>query len=618
MWLRGAEWESVNMASQKTISRLFFALFLCLLYSRSCAVAQTVVADTGIIVTHSAAAVNKPPTVAFVTAHEQMPDSPATVEFEISASDADGAVRLVTLYLLGNGAPRVLGMMPPPFRLIVTNLVTHGGRLMAVAEDNLGLTNSVSLDFTMRGPPGDEIERPYLLTGESARILANNAEATRQNWDASDRTLWWEWIAPTNGFVYVSTIGSTYDTILHLGTNMFDYPPLLREWNDDWHGDSPSSMLKFEATGGRKYFFCAGSIATDETGDLRMQMDFHRTREGTEPPPLNDLYVNRRMVEGTNTVMDVSNIGATGEPSEPRHCGFAAANSVWFGWKAPFTGELFLGTTNSTFDPRISFYRPHPEINKLIILSQSDDRLGFESGLHVRVTAEQEYVICLDGFAGQTGSGQMRLVLSPPVAAQSAPENDAFENATRITGPLFNRLARTAGATTQAGEPKAIDVANQFSVWWFWEAEKAVPVHASVVGAAELRVYQGRELESLQAVASVRAPRRPESPIQKRFCRFQAVPGQRYYFLVASRVGASNLDFAFREMTELIPFELSASPGAEGQFQLGLVSSHVNSTIEWSADFATWRPLVNLPAGTNKINVPRPGEKFFLRGLTFE
>ena len=54
--------------------------------------------------------------------------------------------------------------------------------------------------------------------------------------------------------------------------------------------------------------------------------------------PANNMFANRLVITGTNIVVTGSSVGATRETSEPYHAGYPGGASVWWSWRAPFSG----------------------------------------------------------------------------------------------------------------------------------------------------------------------------------------------------------------------------------------------------------------------------------------
>ena len=72
--------------------------------------------------------------------------------------------------------------------------------------------------------------------------------------------------------------------------------------------------------------------------------------------PANDLFANRTVITGTNSVATGSNVGATWEAGEPYHAGNSGGASVWWLWTAPFSGFVTISTAGSSLDTLLGVY----------------------------------------------------------------------------------------------------------------------------------------------------------------------------------------------------------------------------------------------------------------------
>src|SRR5215471_2752471 len=67
----------------------------------------------------------------------------------------------------------------------------------------------------------------------------------------------------------------------------------------------------------------------------------------SDPSVPNDCFQNTLVISGQWGSTNASNVGATAQPGEPAHGGFAASNSIWFKWIAPEDGEVTFDTMGS-------------------------------------------------------------------------------------------------------------------------------------------------------------------------------------------------------------------------------------------------------------------------------
>jgi hypothetical protein len=90
--------------------------------------------------------------------------------------------------------------------------------------------------------------------------------------------------------------------------------------------------------------------------------------------PFADRVVDRGQISGASGSGTGSNVGASLEPSEPRHGSRPGGRSVWISWTAPSDGLATFSTAGSSFDTVLAIYaydrelrgdgigprRPHP------------------------------------------------------------------------------------------------------------------------------------------------------------------------------------------------------------------------------------------------------------------
>jgi hypothetical protein len=135
-------------------------------------------------------------------------------------------------------------------------------------------------------PPHDNRRSPRTLTGFPTRFAASTRLATVQAGEpgfstgAPDRsdylrwmhhTIWYAWRAPSTGSFTVSTLGSSFDTVV----NVFDLSrgTWLASNDDCIGGPTPfDSCATFAGTVGRQYLFQFGGFRYGAMGDLKITL----------------------------------------------------------------------------------------------------------------------------------------------------------------------------------------------------------------------------------------------------------------------------------------------------------------------------------------------------------
>jgi hypothetical protein len=227
--------------------------------------------------------------------------------------------------------------------------------------------------------------------------------------------------------------------------------------------------------------------------------------------PVNDDFVNRTPITGTNVTVTGTLASATGETGEPFLPGISSGQTAWWSWTAPTNGDLTLSVVGTNFNPLVTVYLGNtlPALalvasnNYLICYSDGD------CGCHWRmrdqimfhVTAGQQYQFDVDSpimtdAAYPPGEGIVLITpgMSPAqtldgltfttniapgdfVSLQlqftAAPTNDNFANRTKLTGARTSINANNYAASDEPGEPDKMGNPGGSSIWYTWTAPSA-------------------------------------------------------------------------------------------------------------------------------------------------
>jgi len=153
-------------------------------------------------------------------------------------------------------------------------------------------------------------------------------------------SVWWSWVAPSNGVVKLESLGSGFPTYLDVYTGNSLTNLVQRSVGYDW--------VTFEASAGSSYQIRLGSDGVVGFGGSYL-LSLHQL-----PPPLNDAFSNRIRLIGTPAVVTGDTLGATFEPGEPGHG--TARRSAWWSWTAPRNGSVRIADKGSSPAARIDVY----------------------------------------------------------------------------------------------------------------------------------------------------------------------------------------------------------------------------------------------------------------------
>src|SRR5262249_20123354 len=88
------------------------------------------------------------------------------------------------------------------------------------------------------------------------------------------------------------------------------------------------------------------------SGNIQLRLDLG----AVFPVPINDNFVNRIPLTGSNIATNWSNVGATYEPGEPEPLVTLGGKSVWWSWTAPASGGVTLTASNNLLDTLVCVY----------------------------------------------------------------------------------------------------------------------------------------------------------------------------------------------------------------------------------------------------------------------
>jgi hypothetical protein len=152
------------------------------------------------------------------------------------------------------------------------------GTTYRIAVDSSG--GSVGDAVLNINPPGNDLfTNRYVLTGTTGSTngytIAASKEGTNETahaFEVGGKSIWYRWVAPTNGFVDFNTKGSSFDTLLAVYTNSImtaSNIPVAANDDDAQGGGLQTSRLWFYAKAGTNYDIAIDGFGGD-VGDVKL------------------------------------------------------------------------------------------------------------------------------------------------------------------------------------------------------------------------------------------------------------------------------------------------------------------------------------------------------------
>ncbi|KPK37530.1 MAG: hypothetical protein AMJ65_14340 [Phycisphaerae bacterium SG8_4] len=243
--------------------------------------------------------------------------------------------------------------------------------------------------------------------------------------------IWYCYTASCTGDVTVSLAGSSYDTMLAVYNGCECYPVSgdLIECNDDANMGYQSEIT-FAAVAGNQYLIEIGGYGS-ETGQGVLNISC----EGAPPPPSSkDDCINARGVgDVTNLPFDTTDATFDG----PGLC--MTSPNIWFRYTASCTGEASVSLMGSSFDTKLAAYNGiHCYPTHSDLLACNDDyNFTYQSQVFFMVTAGNQYLIEVGGYASETGQGLLTISCEGTTSADKPDLGDAPDS-TNNSGKIIS------------------------------------------------------------------------------------------------------------------------------------------------------------------------------------
>ena len=360
-----------------------------------------------------------------------------------------------------------------------------------------------------QAPDNDYFANRLAFPAGVPRVRDNNVGTTKEPgernhaFNAGGKSVWWSWVAPSNGLYRLDTTGSAFDTLLAVYTgSALNALTLIGEHDGDPADNFFVSRVQFQAIGGTEYQFAVDGYQ-GVSGDVVLNLA--AVVPGGVGIAANDNFAQRIAFLGQTNQVTASTVGATKETSELNHGGNAGGHSVWWSWISPISGPVTLSTTNSSFDTTLAVYTG-TSLGVLSLVAGNDDldaAFGvYQSTVTFPAVAGVAYQIAVDGHGSAVGAVVLTLTQPTPEVVGG---NDLFANRFLIIGQDKSVIGANTNATKEAGEPKHAGNRGGRSIWWRWVAPASTPVTIDTTGSSFdtlLAVYTGNEVNVLTLVAA--------------------------------------------------------------------------------------------------------------------
>jgi len=244
----------------------------------------------------------------------------------------------------------------------------------------------------------------------------------------SSPNIWYRYAAAGSGEVTVSLAGSEFDTLLAVYAGIGCYPQssAMIECNDDF-GNSLSSQITFQGTGGEEYLIEVGGYNPDEfgTGVITISSE-------TKPPAgsKDDCEFARPIGDVDNVPFDTTDSTFDG----PGLC--LTSPNLWYCYTAGCTGDVTVSLLGSSFDTMLAVYRGcecYPTQDDMI--ECNDDAAGsYQSEITFAALAGKQYLIEVGGYGSEAGQGVLSVNCQGTTVSGDKPDLGDSPDSTNNSG----------------------------------------------------------------------------------------------------------------------------------------------------------------------------------------
>jgi sugar lactone lactonase YvrE len=292
------------------------------------------------------------------------------------------------------------------------------GQLYHIGVDGyLGATGTVQLTLEWIGPlafgatpnrpANDKFTNRVVLSGVNVAATGSNSGATseafepRHGLSSPGPSVWWEWKAATDGLLQLNTTGSSFDTVLAVYTGPTDLTNLVQltrvGFSDDNLFGDIESALEIHVTNNTTLFFAVTGF-TGTTGNITLNLELGLESDN---PPVNDNFAAPEIISGTGITIKASNALATAEPFEPTFETPSLKHSLWYKWRAPISGTVYLMAQGPVSTDSITVFRVDSVDSVSGVSLRTPQKPGAVS---FQADADTEYLIKIDSSAPNAGS----------------------------------------------------------------------------------------------------------------------------------------------------------------------------------------------------------------------
>lgn len=265
-------------------------------------------------------------------------------------------------------------------------------------------------------PANNNFTNALVLSGAAAGVVSYNIDANKETGEPNHagnvggHSIWYQWTAPSNMTVVITTDGSEFNTVLAVYTGA-NVSALTAVKSDNDSGAGTASKVTFTAVAGTTYHIAVDGVS-GAVG--RVELNFN--------PSWNDTFTNAIVLSGQTGSITGSDRGATRQTGEPLHAGITNSHSIWYSWTATNTGLVTFDTILSGYDTLLGIYTG-TSVSSLTLVTNDNNSAGNVGWSRVVFPASNgtTYQIAVAGGPGTNGIVKLNWSVAAPPTITSHP-----------------------------------------------------------------------------------------------------------------------------------------------------------------------------------------------------
>lgn len=279
---------------------------------------------------------------------------------------------------------------------------------------------------TLSPPTNDNFTDATVIGGlpysDSLSVAEATVEADEQASSCGyhGNTVWYSFTPAQSDSVYITTFGSTYDTVIAAYTGS-DLTNLLEAGCSDDTSAALTSGLELQVISGTTYWIQIGMFTM--TGQLNVELEWAET-------PANDSFAAALPASPLPYGDTLSTIAATVEVEELMDCdGSLIGKTVWYSVNVAGPRVVTATTDGSDYDTVLAVYTG-PELATLSPVVCNDDAVLLSSEVQFLAVSGTTYWIQAGGFQSESGTLVLGVTQSSPPISDG--DGDGLSNAAEI------------------------------------------------------------------------------------------------------------------------------------------------------------------------------------------